>query len=91
MKYHRVLALAAFLVPLQQPLVAQEGADAQDPPEGHSHQGHAFNEGPRQAAYLMGGTGDVSFPVTTDSAVEMAFSTPYLEQTFVLLSVTPRA
>lgn len=32
---------------------------------GHSAGGDAFNEGPRQAAVLMGGTGDVHFPVTT--------------------------
>ena len=31
---------------------------------GHSHYGEAFNQGPRQKAYLMGGTGDVHFPVT---------------------------
>ncbi len=34
---------------------------------GHSAHGAAYNEGPRQNAYLMGGTGDVSFPVTTAS------------------------
>lgn len=42
---------------------------AQDPLaevlEGHSYHGEAFNEGPRQSAYLMGGTGKVHFPVTT--------------------------
>lgn len=32
---------------------------------GHSHHGEAFNEGPRQSAYLMGGTGNVHFPITT--------------------------
>ncbi|MBI4657438.1 MAG: redoxin domain-containing protein [Verrucomicrobia bacterium] len=32
---------------------------------GHSIHGEAFNEGPRQKAYLMGGTGPVRFPVTT--------------------------
>ncbi len=32
---------------------------------GHSYHGEAFNEGPRQKAYLMGGTGNVEFPVTT--------------------------
>jgi peroxiredoxin len=32
---------------------------------GHSIHGEAFDEGPRQAAYLMGGTGKVRFPVTT--------------------------
>ncbi len=36
-----------------------------EPAAGHSMHGEAFDEGPRQAAYLMGGTGDVHFPVTT--------------------------
>ena len=42
---------------------------AQEPEvlSGHSYHGEAFNEGPRQAAYLMGGTGDVDFPVSTKS------------------------
>jgi peroxiredoxin len=34
-------------------------------PAGHSWHGEAFNEGPRQAAYLMPGTGKVSFPVSS--------------------------
>ena len=36
----------------------------EDPLEGHSGHGEAFNEGPRQAAYRMGGTGNVHFPVS---------------------------
>ena len=32
---------------------------------GHSYHGDAFNEGPRQSAYLMKGTGKVRFPVTS--------------------------
>lgn len=36
-------------------------------PAGHSAHGEAFNEGPRQAAYLMGDTGDVHFPITAGS------------------------
>jgi hypothetical protein len=40
---------------------------------GHSGHGGAFNEGPRQAAYLMGGTGKVSFPLTTTSEEARAF------------------
>lgn len=32
---------------------------------GHSYHGDAFNEGPRQSAYLMGGTGAVKFSVTS--------------------------
>ena len=41
--------------------------------QGHSQHGEAFNEGPRQAAYLMGGTGNVNFPATTDSEQAQAF------------------
>ena len=32
---------------------------------GHSAHGESFNEGPRQRAYLMGQTGNVSFPATS--------------------------
>jgi hypothetical protein len=41
--------------------------------QGHSTHGEAFNEGPRQSAYLMGGTGNIHFPVTTDSKQAQAF------------------
>jgi peroxiredoxin len=34
-------------------------------PAGHSQHGEAFNEGPRQKAYLMEGTGKIEFDVTT--------------------------
>ena len=34
---------------------------------GHSAHGEAFNEGPRQAAYYMGNTGNVHFPISTES------------------------
>ncbi|MCH7724930.1 MAG: redoxin domain-containing protein [Planctomycetes bacterium] len=34
---------------------------------GHSYHGEVFNEGPRQKAYLMEGTGNVSFPATCKS------------------------
>ena len=33
--------------------------------EGHSYHGEVFNEGPRQAAVAIPGTGDVHFEVTT--------------------------
>lgn len=42
-------------------------------PEGHSIHGEAFNEGPRQAAYLMDGIGHVRFDVTTKSDEARAF------------------
>ena len=34
--------------------------------QGHSQHGEAFNKGPRQKAYLIGGTGNISFPITTN-------------------------
>lgn len=37
------------------------------PDAGHSYHGEVFNEGPRQKAYLMEGTGNVTFPATTKS------------------------
>jgi peroxiredoxin len=44
-------------------LFAQE--PDQDIKEGHSHNGHAFNEGPRQAGPLMANTGNVHIPITS--------------------------
>lgn len=46
--------------------VEEKAEESEDVLAGHSYHGEAFNEGPRQSAYLMGGTGNVSFPVTTD-------------------------
>ena len=49
---------------------ANKSADSKPPVEeevkaGHSYHGEIYNEGPRQRAYLMGGTGHVRFPVTS--------------------------
>ncbi len=46
-----------------------------DLPAGHSGHGEAFNEGPRQKAFLMGGTGKVDFPVSTENSEAQAFFT----------------
>lgn len=46
---------------------AEPDPRADDPAAGHSAHGEVFNEGPRQKAYLMGGTGEVQFKVTTDN------------------------
>ena len=52
----------------------QESAEKDAGPEaGHSHQGEAFNEGARQKAYLMEGTGNVTFPATTKSELAQKF------------------
>ncbi len=49
-------------------LRAQQAPPAAEPAQpGHSTHGEAFNEGPRQAARLISGTGDVHFPVTTSA------------------------
>lgn len=44
-----------------------------DPAEGHSIHGEVFNKGPRQAAVLIPGTGDVQFKITTKSAEAQKF------------------
>ncbi|MDF1816306.1 MAG: hypothetical protein P1V20_29170, partial [Verrucomicrobiales bacterium] len=41
--------------------------------DGHSIHGEVFNVGPRQAAVLIDGTGDVNFPVSTRSKEAQAF------------------
>jgi peroxiredoxin len=57
-----------FLLPVGEPT-----PDHADVWPGHSYHGEVFNEGPRQKAYLMGGTGKVRFPVSTRSAEAHAF------------------
>ncbi len=51
----------------------EEPVDNEEVIEGHSYHGEAFNEGPRQKAYLMGGTGDVNFKVSTNIALAQQF------------------
>ncbi|MGB8168197.1 MAG: redoxin domain-containing protein, partial [Chthoniobacteraceae bacterium] len=48
-------------------------AHAAETPPGHSMNGDAFDEGPRQAAVLMPGTGDVHFPITTKNELAQKF------------------
>lgn len=64
-------------------LLCQGILPAEEPPAkaddkaipGHSSNGEAFNEGPRQAAVLMEGTGHISFPVTTAHGPAQKFFT----------------
>jgi peroxiredoxin len=51
-------------------IAAQE---TKDPAAGHSYHGEVFNEGPRQAARLLGGTGQVEFEITTNSSKTKQF------------------
>jgi peroxiredoxin len=46
-------------------LAAAAKAKQEGPLPGHSTHGEAFDDGPRQAAYLMGGTGRVHLPITS--------------------------
>src|SRR5205807_1885125 len=55
------------------PFAATKPATQPDVVPGHSMHGESFNEGPRQQAYLMGGTGNVHLPVTTQSADAQLF------------------
>jgi peroxiredoxin len=68
MRLHTLAGLAALIVPaaaLAQPAASKPASGPTAIPAGHSMHGEAFNEGPRQAAYLMGGTGRVHLEVTT--------------------------
>jgi len=49
-------------------LAAAAKVKQQGPAPGHSSHGEVFDEGPRQAAYLMPGTGNVHLPVTSTVA-----------------------
>ncbi len=69
-KYGTGLLAVSCLVLLARQLPAD---DENGVPAGHSAHGEAFNEGPRSAAYLMKGTGDISFPVTTDKPLARKF------------------
>ena len=42
-----------------------QAEDSPAPEEGHSYHGEVFNEGPRQAAVRLPGTGEVHLAVTT--------------------------
>ncbi len=56
----------------QTPSASFQGTDALVPP-GHSNHGGAFNEGPRQRAYLMKGMPQIDFPITTNSQLAQKF------------------
>ena len=65
----RMKTVAPFLalLLLAAPLAGKDEAAKTDPRAGHSYHGEVFNEGPRQAAVLIPGTGEVDFAVTTAS------------------------
>ncbi len=71
--------LGSILFPLFAPLSVcaplQEAAapESKEWLEGHSHLGEAFDEGPRQKAYLMEKPSSVHFPITTGVALAQEF------------------
>ena len=78
------LSIAGFsgMIAAQEPPATEEPAG--DPSAavlaGHSAHGEAFNEGPRQQAYLMDGLGRVDFPVTTPVVMAQRFITQGVAQ-----------
>src|ERR1043165_1677875 len=72
------LLFCTLLVTCMMTVLANEPKVADKNPEpdvlpGHSYHGEIFDEGPRQKAYLMTGTGNVRFPITTRSAQAQKF------------------
>src|SRR6185503_7631347 len=72
MRVRSCLALAAVAL-LTGALSARADDAAPGPLPGHSYHGEAFDEGPRRAAYLMGNTGKVHFPITSKVPQAQAF------------------
>ena len=67
------LTLALFAYGCVTPEKSVYKYDPSGPLPGHSNHGEAFNAGPRQAAYFIGGTGNISFPITTSSPEAQKF------------------
>ncbi|MFN3191713.1 MAG: redoxin domain-containing protein [Aureliella sp.] len=68
----------SFLVALQTILLFGtaakiRAAETEELAAGHSNHGEAFNDGPRQSAYLMPGMGNVEFKASTSSNVAQRF------------------
>jgi len=61
------LRFLSFLLFLSAALIsyAEDKKEDSAPAPGHSHSGESFNEGPRQSAVKVDGTGDVHFQITT--------------------------
>lgn len=63
MFHHSASVGAALLLVICPPAFADEVAEGGDLRAGHSHEGEAFNDGPRQFAARFSGTGEVHFPI----------------------------
>ena len=72
--------LFTIVISLQPITAKQAESEEKKLPEGHSFHGEAFNEGPRQKAYLMKGMGRVRFPITTNKQEAQLFFTQGVSQ-----------
>ena len=73
MKRNLIRSVAVLVALLATALFAEQQDDNATVPAGHSAHGEAFDEGPRQRAYLMKGMPKVNFPVTTKKPKCQAF------------------
>lgn len=71
--FFRLLATYLFLSILTFCTMAEGDHTPGELPAGHSHEGEAFNEGPRQVAFPITGTGDVVFPIQSTWPEAQAF------------------
>ncbi|MDP1560221.1 MAG: redoxin domain-containing protein [Pirellulaceae bacterium] len=58
---------------IHNPQAQDPHTESSGPVAGHSFHAEVFNEGPRQAAYLINGTGLVDFPVSTENSLAQQF------------------
>ena len=74
-RYSRYASLLVALASLGAQCRGDEPAPGQEHSveAGHSSHGEAFNDGPRQAAYLMEGMGNIQFDVSTSHALAKKF------------------
>jgi peroxiredoxin len=66
----QILSLALTLLII--PTMADPDHPGEAVPAGHSHEGEAFNEGPRQKAMAIAGTGEVHFAVQSKAPAAQA-------------------
>ena len=71
----KVLRLQCFQLLLFLPffIFADHPPEKKDLEKGHSNHGGVFNEGPRQAAYLMKGTGELKFEISSKNELTKKF------------------
>lgn len=81
--FHTPSAVLILLAVVVRPAFGQEvKAERPKVDPGHSYHGDFLNEGPRQRAYLMEGTGKIHFPVTTENEQARKFIEQGLGQYF---------